>query len=123
MERFLTILACIDGRIHPLLQKFLNENYGGYYIDVITAPGIVGKLFSSDKLFAEPITKACEISVSAHQSEQIILVAHSDCAGNPVPDEVQVKQLQAVAENLQSRFGFRVVRLFIITDKAKIIQV
>ena len=120
MSRFLTLLACIDGRIHPLLQKFIYEEYSDYCVDVITAPGIVGKLFSNDQLFGDCIIKACETSISAHKSEGIIVAAHSDCAGNPVPDEVQLNQLFFVAEKLQSRFGLKVVKLFIDTDKAKI---
>ena len=42
MERsiFATSLCCIDGRIQIGIHDFLRQNYGVYYIDTITEPGV-----------------------------------------------------------------------------------
>ena len=41
-----------------------------------------------------------DLSISLHGSEQLAIVAHHDCAGNPVPDFTQRDQIEICKQYL-----------------------
>jgi hypothetical protein len=55
----------------------------------------------------ESIHKRMNISVNLHGSKVVAVVAHHDCAGNPVEKERQLEQLNASVNTLKS-WGFAV---------------
>jgi len=60
-----------------------------------------------DIAILESIQKRMNISVNLHGSKVVAVVAHHDCAGNPVEKEKQIGQLDASLNTLKS-WGFAV---------------
>jgi carbonic anhydrase len=60
-----------------------------------------------DVAILESIQKRMNISVNLHGSKVVAVVAHHDCAGNPVAKEKQIEQLNASVKTLKS-WGFAV---------------
>lgn len=85
-KKFGTALNCIDGRTQIPVIKWMKENYGVDYLDLITEPGM-DKVLSQGKLDEiERIRKKVMISINAHDSNIVAVVGHFDCAANPVSD-------------------------------------
>lgn len=100
---FATTINCIDGRVQLPVINYLMGKYQVKYIDSITEPGPV-KLFA-DEFNPENLKSIIEkinISVHKHGSKNITIVAHFDCAGNPVPDHIQKEQLKTAVPNLKT---------------------
>jgi hypothetical protein len=65
------------------------------YVDVITEPGpekVVAEQRNAFQVFS--IQQRLTISQEKHGSRHLAVVAHHDCAGNPVDKEKQIQQLQ-----------------------------
>jgi len=60
-----------------------------------------------DIAILESIQKRMNISVNLHGSKVVAIVAHHDCAGNPVGKDKQIEQLNASINTLKS-WGFAV---------------
>lgn len=104
--RFATAINCKDGRVQVPVIEFLRQRYGVDYVDVITGPGIVKILADTrDKRFRESMKQSLKVSVEKHRSRLIAVVAHYDCAGNPVDKEKQIEQTKGGMKKLQS-WGF-----------------
>lgn len=74
-------------------------------VDTITEPGPVPILAEQpDSPATQSIFARVEISVKKHGSQCIAIVAHRDCAGNPVPEQRQKDQLVAAREFLRARY-------------------
>jgi hypothetical protein len=83
-KSFGTVLNCIDGRTQIPIIKWMKENFGLDYIDMVTEPGmdkVLSQGCCSDifRLKNNTIT-----SISAHDSRIIAVAGHYDCAANPV---------------------------------------
>ena len=50
------------------------------------------------------IIEKIKLSLEKHKSVYIVIVAHSDCAGNPVSKEIQIEQLKYSIRELDSLF-------------------
>jgi len=91
---FVTAVNCIDGRVQEPVLRWMKKTFKALYVDMITEPGPVGVLDDPEQVKQrESIRKRIAISLEVHDSPIIALVAHSDCAGNPVADSVQKEQL------------------------------
>lgn len=103
-HRFATAINCIDGRIQEPVIKYIKTVYGVDFVDLITEPG-PNKILSEncENKIIESIRRRVEISIIRHNSELIALVGHHDCAGNPVEQGTQEKQI---------RMAFKVVELW-----------
>jgi len=73
------------------------------YVDMITEAGIDGFLadINSD---IDNILKKIEISISGHGSENIFVVGHYDCAGNPVDDITHKEHINAALKRIMDLF-------------------
>jgi hypothetical protein len=92
---FFTAVNCMDGRVQLPVIFYLQKRFGADFIDMITEPGPVAVLAedpASDT--AKSIFDRIAVSIEKHSSLGIALVAHYDCAGNPVSEAVQRKQLR-----------------------------
>ncbi len=76
------------------MADFLVTRFGVPHIDTVTRAGIVKHLTSSYDPATNAIITDLEASLNLHGSTQLALVAHYDCAGNPVDDDIQRSQLQ-----------------------------
>jgi len=104
--KFAAAVNCMDGRVQVPVINFLKKKYGVDYVDMITEPG-PNKILAEDRnsAAADSIRKRVEISISKHFSKLIAVVAHYDCAGNPVDKETQIKHLLAAVKTVKS-WGF-----------------
>ncbi len=106
--KFSCAVNCIDGRTQNPVIEWMKSNFEVDFVDMITEPGIV-KLFNNEEKFEE-IVKKIKISVEKHGSKLIAVVAHHDCAGNPVEKDKQIEQLQTAVEKLKK--SFKNVKIF-----------
>ena len=102
---FSTVVNCIDGRVQLPVIRYLQERLGVLYVDVVSEAGPVGVLCRAAQSEAgASILRRVGVSVHAHGSESVAVVAHADCAGNPVGEEQQLRELAASVERLAETF-------------------
>jgi len=93
--KFATAINCMDGRVQLPVINWLRENLPVDYVDMITEPG-PDKILAEGPAAAQDSIKArVLISVNKHGSNTVLVVAHDDCAGNPVSraqHEMHVRQ-------------------------------
>jgi hypothetical protein len=95
----------MDGRIQLPVIEYLQDRFKAAYIDNITSAGPVGVISTSpDSEDVRSMIRMIDISISVHGSERLAIVAHHDCAGNPIPDDDQKQQLEICLEMLSERF-------------------
>jgi hypothetical protein len=110
VAKFCTVINCIDGRVQSPVDQFLRERFAADYVDTVTEAGVVLYLAEAADGLREMIPevisaiKSVNISVDAHQSSQLAVVAHSGCARNPIADEEQHAQLQKAVSFLRSHY-------------------
>ncbi len=96
---FGTAINCMDGRTQLPVNDYLRKKYNLDFIDTVTEPGPV-KMLAENTAGAESIKQRVDISIQAHGSKLIAIVAHHDCAGNPVQKETQYEQVKLALKNL-----------------------
>jgi len=91
---FSTVINCMDGRIQTPVLDYMRKRYGHPYVDNITIAGPV-RILSEGKRTAvvAAVRERLGVSVNLHGSRTIAVVAHHDCAGNPVDRDTQIAQL------------------------------
>lgn len=102
---FCTVINCIDGRVQLPVITYLQNRFGVKYVDVVTEAGPVGVISQqpeSEEIIS--IFRRVELSIESHTSKGIAIVAHHECAGNPIPDTDQISQLQLCLERLSKRY-------------------
>ena len=105
---FATAINCMDGRVQLPVFEYMKDRYGVDYVDMVTEPG-PNKILTEngDKAAIESIKKRVEVSVEHHNSKQIAIVGHHDCAGNPTNKETQIAQILSAVKTVKS-WGFDV---------------
>jgi hypothetical protein len=81
---FVTAINCIDGRTQGPLIAYLVERWQARYVDMVTQPGpanVIGQ--NRDRGATRSIYQRVDISVRAHGSKHLAIVAHHDCAAVP----------------------------------------
>jgi carbonic anhydrase len=112
--RFAAVINCMDGRIQTRTIDHLMIRFGARYIDNITCTGAVQHLAGSLTPTGEGLLRSVAVSIRAHATTQVAVVAHADCAGNPVPDSKQKIQLREAAVVVSERFPeLEVVAIFL----------
>lgn len=101
MKDFGTVLNCIDGRVQADAAAYLAATFGVRYVDAITAPGMVQHLVAQTGRTGQVLADL-QVSMENHDSHQVGVVAHSDCAGNPVSDKMQKSQVTEAMNRLGS---------------------
>ena len=112
---FASSIHCMDGRIQEPLINFIKSKYNAKYIDTITEPGPCKVLSQNVKnSVIESIDNRISISLNKHGSKIIFISGHHDCAGNPVSEDIQIKQLIASERILQLKYpNIQIVKLWI----------
>ena len=102
---FCTAINCMDGRVQLPVIQYLQKRFQAKYVDSITEPGPIHILAEqSDPQEIRAILERINISIEKHGSNQIALVGHHDCAGNPVSREVQLGQIKRSIAYLKSLY-------------------
>jgi carbonic anhydrase len=102
--RFAAAITCMDGRIQTRTIDQVMTRFGVRYVDNITSTGAVQHLDGSVSPTGEGLLRSLTVSSEAHGTNQVALVAHTGCAGNPVPDNVQKEQLLRAKDVVSERF-------------------
>ncbi len=111
--KFGAVIGCMDGRIQTRTLDQVMTRFGVRYVDNITSTGAVQHLDGTVSPTGEGLLGSLEVSIRAHGTNQVALTAHSDCAGNPVPDEKQKQQLLRAVDVVSGRFpDLEVIALF-----------
>jgi hypothetical protein len=102
IEKFVTTINCIDGRVQLPVIKYLMEETGADYIDIITEPG-PNKILSENIAVSTvtSIRNRVAVSVDKHLSELIAIIGHHDCSGNPAEREEQIQQIHKSCKLVQ----------------------
>ena len=115
---FYTAINCIDGRVQLPVINYLKARFKADYIDSITEPGAV--LYLAKKTDSEQtrsIFRRTDISINNHRSTGIAIIAHHDCAGNPVEDQIQISQLTTAANFLAENYpNAAIIGLWVDSD-------
>ena len=115
--KFATAINCIDGRVQLPVINFIKEKYQVDYVDMITEPGadLVMATRNPDKL--PSIKESVKLSLKVRNSKLVFLVAHGDCAGNPVSEDEHYGHLRRGMECLRGwDLDVDIVGLY-VTDK------
>jgi hypothetical protein len=99
---FVTAINCLDGRTQEPVNRWLRFEFIADYVDTITEPGPDGLLAEGAAEAVESIKRRVLISVEKHGSRVIAVVAHHDCAGNPVSKAAHLDQLRRSIALIQS---------------------
>ena len=102
---FVTVINCIDGRVQLPVNAWLRERYGAQWVDTVTEAGPAAVMADDpDSAPGDCISARVHLSLDAHGSAVLALVAHHDCAGNPVDDATQKSQVLAGVKRLSGWF-------------------
>jgi carbonic anhydrase len=95
----------MDGRTQLPVNEYLRELLHTDYVDTITEAGPVLILAEQqDSPPAQSILNRIDISVGKHKSKTIAIVAHYDCAGNPLDKDRQLEQLSKATQWLSEKY-------------------
>lgn len=95
---FGTVLNCMDGRTQEPVSRWAKEAFGVDVVDTITEPGIDKLVAEGDETTIEHLKNKVLISVEKHGSNNIAIVGHAHCAGNPVSDEDHATHIRRACE-------------------------
>ena len=114
---FAIAINCMDGRTQEPLIKYIKQKFGVDYVDMVTEPG-PDKLLAQnkEKFLVSSIKRRVQISIEKHQSSQIVIAGHADCAGNPVSEEDHQRQIKQSVETIYS-WGWMVPVLGVWIDQ------
>jgi hypothetical protein len=96
---FATAINCMDGRTQMPVTHYMKERCGVDYVDTVTEPGPDGILGDGkDVTLIDSIRRRVQISVEKHGSGSVAIVAHHDCAGNPVDLAENLAQMERAVD-------------------------
>jgi len=102
---FYTAVNCMDGRAQLPVIKYLSNRFKADFIDSVTEAGPV--FYLAQRTASEQtksILRRTDISINEHKSKGIAVIAHHDCAGNPVDDRTQISQLPPAVNFLAQHY-------------------
>ncbi len=99
MDRRMTCLNCMDGRVQLPVLTWIKSNYQVDFVDVITEAGIDGVLAKQDDI--GEILRSIAVSVNVNKSTGLFVVGHHDCRGNPVEVETHHFQIKEAVRRLK----------------------
>jgi len=91
---FVTAINCMDGRVQEPVIKWMRENLKADHVDMITEVGPDRILTEGPYIMIGSIIDRVQVSVNAHGSRVLAIVAHHDCAGNPVTKKEHIEYLE-----------------------------
>lgn len=116
-ETFATAINCMDGRTQEPIISWAKKTFEVDYVDAITEPGPDKILAGGSDTLTESIKNRVMISVNKHGSQNVIMVSHHDCAGNPVSKEEHLDQLKKSVDVISSwELGVKIIGVWIGED-------
>jgi len=116
VETFFTRVGCMDGRVQLPVSNYGKQKFSAMYPDSISDAGEVGILaHNPSPEVLKTLTHELEVSINNHNSKGIVVHGHSECAGNPVSDDIQkrhiLKSVELIKEIIKNKIP--VVGVFI----------
>lgn len=112
-SKFATVINCMDGRVQDPVNEWMKKTTGAEYIDVITEAG-PDRIMASTATASRLILKRILISRDKHNSTDLAVVAHHDCAGNPVTKEKHMSHLKRAAKIMDTwNLDMRIMMLWV----------
>ena len=112
--KFCTVINCIDGRVQLPAIEYLKKRFEVDYVDNITEPAPVLILgIHNNEPYIHYIKNQIQISIEKHYSVGIAVVAHHDCARNPVDKKEQLKHLRLAVIFLREEYSLPVIGLWV----------
>lgn len=99
---FVTAINCMDGRVQEPVISWMKKELKADHVDMITEPGPDQILAEGPYLLIGSIIDRVRISLDAHGSKVIAIVAHHDCAGNPVSKDEHMAHLEQCVDEIGS---------------------
>lgn len=123
-KKFATVINCMDGRTQLPVSLWLKKKFQVDFVDTITEPGPERILdLYRDKAVISDIKKRVLISIRKHGSNVLAIVAHHDCAGNPVKKAEHLRDLRLAMENMRKwKLGVEIIGLW-VDNKWKVNQI
>ncbi len=120
IETFFTRVGCMDGRVQLPVSSFGKQKFNASYPDSISDAGEVGILaHNPSPEVLKTLIHELEVSINNHHSKGIVVHGHSECAGNPVTDDLQKKHIlrsvELIKELIKSQIP--VVGVFVTRSK------
>ena len=116
-ETFATAINCMDGRTQEPIISWAKKTFEVDYLDTVTEPGPDKILAEGPDTIVESIKNRVIISVNKHGSQNVIIVSHHDCAGNPVSKEDHLEQLKKSIDVISSwGLGVKIIGVWIGED-------
>lgn len=95
----------MDGRVQLPVINYLMSRFNVTWVDSITESGPVQALTGQNwSPVTDSIFHRLDISINKHNSCAIAVVAHHNCAGNPVPKAKQLDQLNASVKHVSQKY-------------------
>jgi carbonic anhydrase len=94
IKSFSTVINCIDGRVQLPVNSFIRVRFLTTYVDTITAPGVICHFSGPGSAELAVVLTQLNLSIDAHDSDNVTVVAHYNCAANPISEEEQKEQLR-----------------------------
>lgn len=114
-NKFVAVVNCMDGRVQLPVNDWLRHKFTAVYMDTITEPGPVKILAEATDIDALTVIKEClDVSINKHKAEAVAIVAHADCAGNPVSQEEQIREISLAKEQIRKWYaGMEIIGLWV----------
>ncbi|KGX84785.1 carbonic anhydrase [Pontibacillus litoralis] len=113
-ETFVTAINCKDGRAQLPVIYWMQERFSAQYVDMITEPGPTNHILNATEQQIETLKAKINISHNIHGSKAIAIVAHNECAGNPISKEEQKQQVSQCVDIVNSwGYDMKVIGLFV----------
>lgn len=100
MDRRVTCLNCMDGRVQLPVLTWIKSNYPIDYVDIITEAGMDGVLAKQEDI--SEILRSIKVSVNLNKSKGLFIVGHHDCRGNPVSESEHHQEVKGAVKRLKS---------------------
>ena len=116
-NQFCTAVTCMDGRIQESVASFLRDHFQAQWVDTVTEAGPVGALAEGVSSTVESVNYRVGISINAHASVGIGVIAHESCAAVAGGQLEQAPLALASAQSLRAEFpGVKVIALWVQLD-------
>jgi len=102
--KFCTAINCMDGRVQQPVIDYLKDHFQCDVVDMITEPG-PNRILSEhkDSHLVGSILARLKISLEKHDSKQIAVIGHFDCAGNSGGQDEQAHDTESAVDFLKSK--------------------
>ena len=94
-------LACIDGRVQLPLIEWITQEAGVRHVDMITEPGVDGRLAVGPEGALEDALKKVRLSIEKNNACHIFVSGHHDCKGNPVDRDKHHDHIREAVEHIR----------------------